>query len=58
MEKETFADLDKIRLGILKKKMQDGIKVFKDDPKKQWIAIRFEKPLLETLLYLIEKEES
>jgi hypothetical protein len=57
LEKETFADLGKIRLEILKKKMQDGIKEFKDDPKKQWIPIRFEKPLLETLLDLIEKEE-
>jgi hypothetical protein len=57
MGKESFADLEKIRLDILKEKIQNGIDEFKSNPGQQWTELRFEKPLLETLLTLIEKEE-
>jgi hypothetical protein len=53
---ETFADLEKIRIEILKKKIQDGIKELNNDPKKQWTSIRFERPLLETIERLTNKE--
>lgn len=53
---EAFADLEKIRLNILKDKIQNGIDEFKSNQGQQWTQIRFEKPLLETLLNLIEKE--
>lgn len=51
-----FADLEKVRLDILKRKIQDGINTFKENSGQQWTQIRLEKPLLETLLNLIEKE--
>jgi hypothetical protein len=54
---EPFADFEKIRLEVLKSKIQAGLEEFKDDPRKQWTPLRLEKPLLETLLRLVENEE-
>jgi hypothetical protein len=56
VEKEAFVDLEKIRINILKEKIQNGIDEFKLNKGQQWTQIRFEKPLLETLLTLIEKD--
>lgn len=56
--KDSFADLEKIRLEILQEKVQSGIFEFENEPKRQWTALRLEKPLLETLLILIEKEST
>lgn len=57
MAKDTFADLERVRLDILKRKLQDGIDEIKSNQGQQWTQIRFEKPLLETLLKLVEKED-
>lgn len=56
MGKDLFADLENIRMKILKEKIQNGINEFKTNTEQQWTQIRFERPLLETLLKLIEKE--
>lgn len=56
MIKDSFVDLEKIRLEILQEKIKSGICQFENEPKRQWTALRFEKPLLKTLLTLIEKE--
>lgn len=56
MEKDSFIDLEKVRLDILKMKIQYGIDEFNSNTGQQWTQVRFEKPLLETLLTLIEKE--
>lgn len=55
-ENESFTDLEKIRLKIVKEKIQNGIDEFKLNTGQQWTELRLEKPLLETLLNLIEKE--
>lgn len=57
MKKDVFADLEKVRLDILKRKLQGGIDEIKANPGQQWTQLRFEKPLLETLLNLIEREK-
>lgn len=56
MEKDVFADLEKVRLDLLKSKIQEGLDTFNENPRQQWTPIRLSKPLLETLLKLIEKE--
>jgi hypothetical protein len=53
---DKFADLERIRLEILKRKIEDGIAEFKENKGLQWTSVRLENPLLETLLNLIEKE--
>lgn len=56
MERDAFADLEKVRLEILKRKVQDGINEINSNKGQQWTQLRLEKPLLMTLLNLIEKE--
>lgn len=56
MEKDVFADLDKVKIGILKEKICAGIQSFEENSKRQWTEIRFERPLLEKMLELIDKE--
>jgi hypothetical protein len=56
LENDKFVDLEKVRKEILKRKIQCGIDEIKSNRGQQWTQIRFEKPLLETLLNLIEKE--
>lgn len=56
MGNDTFADLEKVRLDILKRKIQDGIDEIKANPGQQWSQLRFERPLLETLLKQIESK--
>jgi hypothetical protein len=56
MKGDLYVDLEKVRLDILKRKIQDGIDSFNSNRGQQWTELRFEKPLLETLLRLIEKE--
>ena len=56
MKGDMYADLEKVRLDILKRKIQDGIDKFNSNQGTQWTELRFEKPLLDTLLRLIEKE--
>jgi hypothetical protein len=56
MKGDVYADLEKVRLDILKRKIQDGIDKFDSNRGMQWTELRFEKPLLDTLLKLIEKE--
>ncbi|MGG4266078.1 hypothetical protein [Peribacillus simplex] len=53
MEKESFVNLEKVRLEILQQKIQSGIREFKNYPARQWTELRFEETLLETLLGLI-----
>lgn len=53
---DVFMNLEKVRLEILQEKIQTGISEFKKDTGIQWTALRFEKPLLETLLVLVENE--
>lgn len=53
---DSFVDLEKVRLEILKEKIQCGIDELKSNRGQQWTQIGFERPLLETLLTLIEKE--
>lgn len=57
LKKDVFVDLEKVRLDILKQKTQEGLNEFQIKPSRQWTPLRLEKPLLETLLDLIEKEE-
>jgi hypothetical protein len=56
LEKEAFADLEKIRIEILQKKVQSGISDFENAQGRQWTALRFEKPLLETMERITKKE--
>lgn len=56
-DKEQFADLEQMKVDILKEKILSGLQEFKDNPKQQWTALRFEKPLLEKLLSSIEQAE-
>lgn len=58
MGNDTFADFEKLRLEILERKIQGGIDEIKANRGQQWTQIRFEKPLLETLLNLIEQVET
>lgn len=53
---DSFVDLEKVRLEILQKKIQSGINEFKKNPGQQWTAMRLERPLLEKLLEIVEKE--
>jgi hypothetical protein len=55
LENDKFADLEKVRLHILERKIQLGLDTFKENTGQQWTSIRFEKPLLETLLNLIKE---
>lgn len=57
LERDTFVDLEKIRIDILKQKTQEGLNEFHKNPSIQWTTLRLEKPLLETLLNLIEEGE-
>lgn len=56
MKKDTLVDLEKVRLEILKQKTQDGIDELNRNPKQQWTPLRLEKPILDTLLSLIERK--
>lgn len=56
MEKSVYSDLEEVRLNILKQKIQDGLTELNNNPGQQWTPLRCEKPLLETLLRLVEKE--
>ncbi|BAQ11467.1 hypothetical protein OXB_2997 [Bacillus sp. OxB-1] len=58
MKGDVFADLEKARVEILKEKAQSGIREFEENYGIQWIPLRFEKPLLETLLVSIERQTS
>ena len=54
---EPFADLERVKIDILKDKIQTGLVEFKHNERKQWTELRFEKPLLDKLLSLIEQAE-
>lgn len=56
MKRDVFADLEKVRLDILKRKIQSGIDEINENQGQQWAQLRFEKPLLETLLDLIKNK--
>jgi hypothetical protein len=56
LKKESFSDLEKIRIDILQEKAQSGISDFKNAKGRQWTALRFEKPLLETMERITKKE--
>lgn len=56
MRKDSFADLEKVRLSMLQEKLKNGIEEFESNQGQKWAQIRLEKPLLETLLTLVEKE--
>lgn len=55
--KESFADLEKVKIHILKGKILDGLDEFKKNKRQQWTELRFEKPLLVKLLSSIEQAE-
>lgn len=57
-EKKLFADLEKVRLDILQKKINAGFLEFENRPQIQWISLALEKPLLETLAKVIQKNVS
>lgn len=57
MEKDSFVDLEKVWIEILQGKVESGIGEFKDDYKRQWTEVRFERPLLEELLRIIEQQK-
>lgn len=57
MKKESFVDLERIRLNILKEKIQNGIDVLNSNPGHQWAELHFERPLLDALLNIIEQAE-
>jgi len=54
---EPFADLEKIKINILKGKILDGLDEFKSNKRQQWTELRFEEPLLVKLLFSIEQAE-
>ncbi|MGE7091663.1 hypothetical protein ACQKII_09470 [Lysinibacillus sp. NPDC048646] len=56
MEKNSFADLEKVRLNILQNKIKEGLSEFEVRPSIQWTLLRLEKPLLETLLSLVKEK--
>jgi hypothetical protein len=56
LNKDAYGDLEKIRIEILKEKIQAGIDEFNRNPAQQWTPLRIERPLLETLLRLVERE--
>jgi NMD protein affecting ribosome stability and mRNA decay len=56
LEKESFADLEKVRIEVLQQKTQSGISDFENAQGRQWTALRVGKPLLETMGRLIKKE--
>ncbi|MGG0665534.1 hypothetical protein ABE042_15665 [Viridibacillus arvi] len=57
MKKDAFVDLEKVRFEILKQKTQAGIDELNKNPRQQWASLRLERPLLDTLLRLIENED-
>jgi len=56
--KDDFADLEQMRLKHLEDKIIDALIEFDKDKEMQWIGMRFEKVLLETLLKAVEKQIS
>lgn len=57
MEKRnSFADLEKVKLEILEEKIISGIIEFEMNPRQQRAALRLEKPLLDKLLSLVQEE--
>ena len=54
--KDDFADLEQMRLKHLEDKIIDALIEFDKDKEMQWIGMRFEKVLLETLLKAVEKQ--
>ena len=52
---EGFADLEKIRLDVIQEKIKEGLVELEADPRKQWTTLCLEKPLLNTLLALVEE---
>ena len=54
---EPFADFEKIKTHMLKRKIRDGLDEFKRNKGQQWTELRFEKPLLDKLLSSIEQAE-
>lgn len=58
MAGESFADLSKIRVEMIKEKAENALDIFKSTGADiQWVGLRLEKPLLEELLRLIEQAE-
>ena len=53
-----FADLEKVRVKIIKEKIETGLKDFENRPGIQWTSLPLEKPLLESLLKIIQENES
>jgi len=58
LNKDTFIDLEKVRLECIQEKIEEGLQKFEGNHRKQWVDVRFSKPLLEALLDIVKKEGS
>lgn len=56
IKKDEFADLEQMRLKHLKDEIVDALIEFDKDKKMQWISMRLEKVLVETILEALEKQ--
>lgn len=56
MSESKFIDLEQIRLKILNEKLEKAMREFSTDSKIQWTSMRLEKPLLETLISLVNEK--
>ena len=53
---DPYCDLDRLRTSILIERVELGLEELWNEPKKQWVDIRLERPLLEKLLLLLNDE--
>lgn len=51
-----FINLEQIRLKILNEKLEKAMKEFSTDSNIQWTSLRLEKPLMETLISLVNEK--
>lgn len=55
-QKNSFADLEKVKLEILEEKIVSGIIEIEMNKGQQWASIKLEKPLLDKLLKLVQED--
>lgn len=57
MSKDTFMDLGRSRRELIREMVEEGLREYEEDPRKQRISIWFARPVLEELKKVMEEVE-